>query len=227
MLRNLVFAVALVGCSAGSGPRDAGGGDASAPDALVMDGAATDAFAADAPATDAPTTDAPTTDAPATDAPASDAGVCNGCAAETMTWGTDGGRACTRDSSELASCRAYTHRRVAEGCSPPDLACTNEIAACDTAADAIVLRDVELALADPDVVAALAAAPVLYGTDPRAFDGSVFFVVVSGRRIEVGTCADATCAEIPPGVRALQALLGRLDAQEILRGECATVFPGG
>ncbi len=181
-------------------------------------GAAADAPAADAPAADAPAADAPTADAPAADASATDAGTCDTCLADPLAWGTDGGLACTRDSSALAPCRDYTHRRLAEACDPIDLTCTNALSACPPATDVLV-EDLAAALADPDVTAALAAAPVLYGSDPRPADGSVdWFTVGSHGRVEVGT------GTVPAGVAAFVALLHQIDSQQLARPGCVEVF---
>lgn len=233
-LSLLASAGTLSACSATHGASDAGGGPPDVP--APADTPVLDAPPLDAPGPDGFTVDAPVlADAPPADAQAADVGTepldappCSGCASVGLTWGQDGGLACTRDSSSFASCRAFTHRRVAEGCDPIDRMCTNDVPACDTSgADAIVLADIEAALEHPDVVAALAAAPVLYGTDPRAFDGTVFYVTVGSARIEVGPCAVASCSDVPAGVRALQMLLEGLTGQELVRGECASVFPTG
>lgn len=157
-----------------------------------------------------------------------DAGACEVCLAATITWGTDGGLACTRDSSSLAACRNFTFGRLAEACDPPDRVCNNELAACDASGTSVVARDVAAALAHPDVVAALAAAPVLYGTDPRAYDGAVFYVAVDGRRVEVGPdCTDPSCLGVPAGVHALQTLLEAVTVQQKLLPGCVEIFPGG
>lgn len=179
----------------------------------------------DAPLADAPMSDAPRTDAATPDAPPSDGGPCAVCAGAMLTWGSDGGFRCTFDTSSLAACASFMHRRMAGACDPIDLGCTNEVPACESpAGDAIVVADVNAALAHPDVAVAIAAAPVLYGTDPRAFDGSVFYVEIGGARVEVGPCADASCSDVPAGLRALETVLEALTTQELLRGECATVF---
>ncbi len=157
--------------------------------------------------------------------PAADADPCLACASATLTWGQNGGFVCTVDTSSLAPCSAFSHSRVAAACDPIDRSCTNAVPVCESGtADTVTVGDVAAALAHPDVARAVAAAPVLYGVDSRPVDGTVFRVDVGSARIEVGSCATASCSDVPAGVRALETVLEALTAQELLRGECVTVF---
>lgn len=159
--------------------------------------------------------------------PSTDADACGACAGATLTWGQNGGFACTVDTSSLASCSTFSHQRVAAACDPIDRSCANVVPLCEGgAADLVTVADVAAALAHPDVARALSVAPVLYGVDSRPVDGTVFRLDVGSARIEVGSCATASCSDVPAGVRALEGVLEALTAQELLRGECAAVFGG-
>ena len=68
---------------------------------------------------------------------------------------------------------------------------------------------------------------MLYGSDPRAFDGTVLRVVIGGAVVEIETpCAGAgACKPIPPGLTALAEVLSLLDKQELSKPPCSTTFP--
>lgn len=93
----------------------------------------------------------------------------------------------------------------------------------------VTVGDVNAAFAHPDVVAAFAAAPILYGRDTRPVDGQVFEIEeVGGAIVTVGSdCGSVgpACVAIPPGVAALQALLVRLETERLGESDCDTVFP--
>jgi len=148
-------------------------------------------------------------------------GAC--CVEEVLTWGRVGGHVVSLASSSLGPCAVYSHEQgPLDG--PPTDTCTQGLAvAC--AEDGLGPDDVLTALSDSDVVAAIAAAPVLYGTDPRPYDGQLLEVTIGDAVIQVGDeCMEQGCTSIPPGVQALADLLLALDEQELASTPCANVF---
>jgi hypothetical protein len=141
-----------------------------------------------------------------------------------VTWGPNGGRVAYVDSSTLSPCRTFEHQRTSSGGTTIS-ACVQELAV--VCAGVIGAADVDHALAHPDVAAAIAAAPVVYGDDPRAFDGSLLRLLFAGNVVvDVGTrCTTTTCTPIPAGIEALAALLRALTAQELARETCRAAFP--
>lgn len=156
---------------------------------------------------------------------------CTECLTETVSWGPNGGLVVSSDASSLAACRTFRHTRTPSGSSVPSKECSVEIGGCD--AEPIAVHEVEIALAHPDVVAALAGSTSLYGTDPRPCDGTVLSISVGERGFFVGGACGAgegcfageSCVPIPAGVSALADLLGKLEQQSLKVGECAQVFP--
>ncbi len=153
--------------------------------------------------------------------------ACTDCVSSTVSWGMNGGRVLFQDRSSVASCRVFTFHRMSFG-GPPDRMCSNDVPGCSATARPNI-ADLQAALADPDVVAALAMAPVLYGRDTRPSDGTVFQIQVGSRLVEIGVdCAGASgCRPVPPGVARLRTLLESISAAQLRIGMCATVFPGG
>ena len=153
-----------------------------------------------------------------------DTGSCD-CASSRLSWGADGGFVAYVERSSIAPCRTYGHDRTAPSGGAPLKTCTRELLPCG-AGDAIDIGDVRAALANPDVVVALASAPILYGSDPRAFDGQVFHLDVGGKVIEVGTDCSGTGPCKPPtaGVKALVALLQALDKAQLALSPCKEAF---
>ena len=200
LLRRLPFAVVatalVVAC----------GGSAADP-GVTTDGG-TDASSADSTS--------PTGEASApTDA------ACADCFASVVSWGADGGNARFVDRSTLQICRAYRRDRSSGG-ADAGVGCVTELAACNAAP--IAIGDVERALANPDVTAALSGSVPLYGSDPRPVDGAVFAITVNGKQLLIGDdcgAAGTGCVAVPAGVGALVTLLKALDAQEIAKPACA------
>lgn len=157
----------------------------------------------------------------------SDAGApdCTTCFTETLVWGLNGGLRAFEDVSELAPCAHYTYRRqpyLDPGAE--ELSCERDLVACNQVASTGAVMS---ALGHADVQRALAESPVLYGTDPRAVDGTVFRMQLGDRMIEVGgSCEGAppTCIPAPSGVEMLVELLQDVDAAMLATEECA-VFP--
>lgn len=153
--------------------------------------------------------------------------TCSDCLSVEIAWAYDGGLSAYTSSSSLSACRQFTYAR-----SDVTQRCSVDLGAC--ADPPISVADVERALADPDVVAALAGTTQLYGSDPRGCDGAVLDVTVGSRTVEVGgdcananSCGPATapCVPVPPGLAALADLLSRLQTQELATPTCKAIFP--
>jgi hypothetical protein len=147
---------------------------------------------------------------------------CTRCFDATLTWGLDGGLMSYRDRSELRTCARYTHSRMPEGEPTVDpISCQRDLVACNAVASTSAVNS---ALSKPDVASALRESPVLYGTDPRGMDGTVFQLEFGTRVIEVGgSCEGAgpNCIPPPPGVQALVDLLRTIDEQMLSTEECS------
>ena len=150
-----------------------------------------------------------------------DAGTSAGCLAQAVKWGMDGGLVARHDAFSIEPCRAFAIRRTEFSAADGGAGCENEIAS--TAMTSVV--DVNTALAHPDVAAAIAAAPMLYGGDSRPVDGQVLRIELGKAVIEVGDdCGSGsgmgTCKAIPPGVAALRATLAALTEQQQKLPDC-------
>ncbi len=149
------------------------------------------------------------------------AGDC-GCVSSPVSWQRDGGFVQYVDVHTLSACAEYTLER--SGNTPMQL-CSQALAAdCEGSVSA---GEVAAALADSDVQAALAAAPIVYGFDSRPADGQVFRIELEGAVIDVGEeCgSSSSCVDIPAGVGALRTLLETLAEQESMREPCASSLP--
>lgn len=161
----------------------------------------------------------PTADA----GPAVDGGGC-GCPPD-LSWGPDGGLVAYTDSSEVTACTSYRHvRRFADG-STPEVSCQEKLAACG--AGPLGAGELAALVGSADVQAAIAAAPVVYGVDPRPVDGSLLRIRIGSAVIDVGgPCGGASgCAQIPANVASLASLLRAIDQQELAKAPCAGQFP--
>ncbi len=81
------------------------------------------------------------------------------------------------------------------------------------------LAAIRAALGTTDLEQALAAAPVLYGIDPRPSDGFLHRIVVDGQVIDVGCydyASDTECTGVPSGVKALLVALLKLERRATL-----------
>jgi hypothetical protein len=146
-----------------------------------------------------------------------------GCLVDAITWGNDGGRVAYVDRSTLSPCDTFSHQREPAGTDPPTLMCAQDLGACTSTVSA---REINVALAQPDVRAALAAAPILFGRDTRPVDGAVFQITVGAAVVEIGEACNgaAGCQEIPQTVAALGIRLRALTSQELARGSCRATF---
>jgi hypothetical protein len=151
-----------------------------------------------------------------------DSGTC-GCVGGHVGWGWDGGHVIYHETSALEVCNLFVHQRMPVAPSPPVLFCEQVLGDC---AGAIGAGNVWRSIAHADVQAAIAAAPILYGEDPRAYDGQVLRIEVRNAVIEVGqACRNAACKPIPAGVDALGKQLVVLTKQELAREPCSRTFP--
>jgi hypothetical protein len=134
------------------------------------------------------------------------------CLTSTVSWRADGGLVFNVPMSFAEPCRAFRHELRELG-GPPVESCAAPLpSGCDAA---LGVRDINQALQHPDVQAALLAAPVLYGGDPRPLDGQVQHIEVDGKVIEIGlSCDDPQCA-IPPGVASFGYILGVIEKREL------------
>jgi len=148
------------------------------------------------------------------------------CVSDTITWGYVGGLAFYTDESQITACRTFQHTREEYG-TGTTLTCTDTVPAC-AMNPSVSVEELEAMLADPDVVAAVAAAPVLYGLDTRPVDGQVLRIAIGDAVLEVGSpCLDApSCEPIPEGVQALGDLLSALTMLEISQDPCLSVLLG-
>jgi hypothetical protein len=106
------------------------------------------------------------------------------------------------------------------------MSCVNAVP-CEGRSGAVGINTVLAALADPDVVAALGAAPILYGH--LIPDAGTFQITFRGRTISIGfACAGAPgCTDPPAGVARLRTLLEQLTSQQVAAAPCDTTFPDG
>jgi hypothetical protein len=149
-----------------------------------------------------------------------------GCVIDAITWGNNGGRVAYVDRSTLSPCDRFSHQRDPVGTDPPTLMCSQDLGTCTSTVSA---REINVALEQPDVRAALAAAPILFGRDNRPVDGAVFRITVGTAVIEIGAPCNgaANCSEIPQTVAALGIRLRTLTSQELARGSCRDTFGPG
>jgi hypothetical protein len=130
-------------------------------------------------------------------------------------------------TSYLTACNSYQHLLEVVGAddqlgSPQ---CATTVEGCPSR-DLAVLN---ATLQDPAVQAGLQA-HTAFGGDPRPVDGQVREISLGNDSLVVGQpcgLADSTCIAIPPAVDSLVAQLRALDALELSKQSCASVFPDG
>jgi hypothetical protein len=138
------------------------------------------------------------------------------CLPGPVAWWRDGGLVFTVPSSYAEPCSSFRHELNPLG-DQPGKSCSSALpTGCD---GALGVRDINQALQHPDVQAALEAAPVLYGADPRAVDGQVEHIEVDGKVIEIGNSCDDPECKIPEGVESFGYIL-RLITQHELDTDC-------
>jgi hypothetical protein len=135
----------------------------------------------------------------------------------TYTFGDDGGLRAFTDGATLSPPRTHTIMRTGSGRADASGQCMRDVPC--TSASAVSVAAVEAAIANADVQAALAKpAGMVYGTDTRPADGSVFtFSRADGRGFLVGAGA------VPTGLRALEELLHQLETETLAAPECASL----
>jgi hypothetical protein len=151
-----------------------------------------------------------------------DSGTC-GCTTRHVGWGMNGGHVTYHDSSALEICNLFLHQRMPVSQGIPAMSCEQQFTNCTST---IGPGEVTRAIANSDVQAAIAAAPILYGDDPRPADGQVLGIQIGSASIEVGgACKAPGCKPAPAGVSALADLLMAMTKQELSRSPCNAVFP--
>jgi hypothetical protein len=154
---------------------------------------------------------------------------CTDCLATTLTWTYEGGLSQSGSTSAIAPCRAFTYTASQEP--DPPTTCTVDIGACDAVKGGV--RDIEQALAAPDVVAALASPDDLYGDDQTCVDRPILRLEVGGVLLRIGYdcmedgssgCGPGPCNPKTAGIAALERAV--LDAQIAAFdvGECKEKF---
>jgi hypothetical protein len=155
------------------------------------------------------------------DADSGAANTSGDCVDRTVIWGPNGGLVAYQDEYTLAPCRTFSLKRMPARTPDGEASCQNQVAADAT----VSVDDVNAVLASPDMKAAIAAAPILYGGDPRPVDGTVFRIRIGDATIDVGTnCSGASgCIAIPAGVTAARDTLQALTTQQRALGDCKRV----
>jgi hypothetical protein len=130
----------------------------------------------------------------------------------------DGGFRAFSEDSTLTPPRTHTMERLSFG-ADAKISCSRTVP-CTSTNNAVTVPAIEAAIANADVQAALAKpAGMLYGTDPRPVDGTVwFFERGDGKSFYVGG-GNA----VPAGLRALETLLRTLAGETRAAPECAAL----
>jgi hypothetical protein len=141
--------------------------------------------------------------------PVDDPKTCD-CLEVEIAWWIEGGVGSRQAEAHLSPCNSFYFGRQGEG------TCSTTL---DDCSQAFNLEEVIAALKDPEVRAALAQAPVLFGRDLRDVGGQLDHIEIDGKVIEIGDeCDGSAPCSMPRGVVALDHLLGRLMARQ--RGAC-------
>lgn len=226
-MRPILLAIALAlisGC--GSDPSPFVPEDVTRTDAgLPPLDSATDRVAVDRPAPDV----LDLTDITLVDKPVSDV-ACTPMLSTTVRFGLDGGKVVYVDRFTLAPPLSFSAERRS-GATVMAM-CSTTLPGCNTA-DAVDVGELNAAVSARDVQSALGFArgmpsmEVVYGTDPRPADGTVFAIEIDGARLLVGSpCRDGMmtgCLAVPVGVQRLVDVLTALRDQELLRDACASL----
>ena len=214
---GLATLAACMAASPGSTAPDVTGPPARAPAVPDAASGAPDAAVTVAPSAAAATATAPAEEPPPTGAIVGDAGTCT-CIKHRIEWG---GTACMCNvtTATISSCRTFTRKDT----SIMGLACTGTIS-CDPTQEGSGPA-IERIFAHPDIVRALARAPIVFGRPNETREGSDGVrLVVDGKAIFVfGSCANAgdrPCEEAPPGVGAAIRYLRKQPVAHDARSQC-------
>jgi hypothetical protein len=140
---------------------------------------------------------------------------------QAVSWNQDGGFVAYRETNTLEPCHTYTFTLDPLQTDPPSELCTDPMDSCEGIVNP---ADIQAALENPDVVAAFASAPILYGRDTRPVDGQVLQIHLGDQTIEIGQpCLDAQpdCLEESAGVLTLRTYLTMLATQLRTRPPCS------
>jgi len=152
-------------------------------------------------------------------------GVCS--FASTYTIRDGGGLTPMADTATLTPPNAFHYVRDFFRQDAGQLSCDPAMPACGDGAK-VDVRDVEAAIAHPDVQAALAMTTVpTYGNRGVADGPNFNFMRADGRGFNAGIACDtpsATCTPIPPGVSALVQLLRDLIRQQRMDPLCSAIL---
>lgn len=168
------------------------------------------------------------TDITLVDKPVSDV-ACTPMLSTTVRFGLDGGKVMYVDRFTLAPPLAFSAERrsgttVMAMCSTTIPSCGSSDVNVGTLNAAVAARDVQSALG---FARGMPSMEVVYGTDPRPVDGTVFAIEIDGARLLVGSpCRDGMmtgCLAVPVGVQRLVDVLTALRDQELLRDACAAL----
>jgi hypothetical protein len=136
------------------------------------------------------------------------------CVPYEIAWWYDGGRMALERKYRIKQCNTFVY---SEG--PPARQCESQVAqGCD---EALGVAAISAALDSPEIEAAMAAAPILYGSDPRPVDGQLLHVELNGKIIEIGEqCSgDGLNCDIPNSIESLPFTLNAVQQHE-LRTDC-------
>jgi hypothetical protein len=151
-------------------------------------------------------------------------GVCNLCLLTyDLHWGQNGGFVAYVETSRLGPCAAYSHERTPTTTDPPSLICNDHISACPGSS----LDGIITAMSAPAFQTAMQN-HTLYGNDPRPVDGQVFRIGIGNDFIDIGPNCESdptACPTMPEPVANMAKLLRDLDATELAKDPCKSVFP--
>lgn len=153
--------------------------------------------------------------APAAEGGAASAASGCDCVDAELAWWREGDSDWLSES-RVVDCTSYSFREGLIG-EPMTTSCGSLLEGCGPG---FGVDDINLALAHPDVQAALARAPTLFGSDPRP-NGGVDHIEIGGQVIEIGrACPDDPSCQVPAGVYELGQLLGHVRLFEQQRFNC-------
>lgn len=140
------------------------------------------------------------------------------------SFGSIGGLRPFYEEAKLERAGRFTLTRHSPGGGTPPVACNNQLPRCGARPGLITTAEVMKALAAPDVMAAFAPTPQVFGHDARPYDGTAFSVTRDdGHGVIIGVRCDAThtCARpLPEALAQLGTLLNQVVEQQRAAGGC-------